>query len=296
MVQPPGSKEITLVLLDTCTGTPLLDKKTKSVTSPVKSKSLADLRKEFGSKKAKRYTEQQERLNMNIENVKEHLEQTVADINVTQLNTSVQDEGESLYRPKINRNASTKEQVYLLGDLVPKEVLDSLENSVTEVLESEDMTEFELTPSIQKYIEALRSSSFPEMVVIEKCKILLYIHFLVKFLNTPLKSMTKKFIACECSELVDKNLKETYMINGTRPLSMRDKGLCYALVLLMLALDYELDLEPISKELKSGLKKVQEFARNLGFSQSNKNKNVFILKIPVPPPVMPNLKRKRSSI
>lgn len=49
---------------------------------------------------------------------------------------------ESLYRPKINRDASAKEDVYKLDDLVPAAVLHSLQQRVSEVLESEDMSEF----------------------------------------------------------------------------------------------------------------------------------------------------------
>jgi len=75
---------------------------------------------------------------------------------------------------------------------------------------------------------------------------------------------------------------------------MKDKGLCYTIVLLMLALDYEIDLDPIAKDLKIGLKKMQEMARNLGFSQSSKLKTGIVLKIPVPPPIMANLKRRRT--
>lgn len=73
---------------------------------------------------------------------------------------------------------------------------------------------------------------------------------------------------------------------------MKDKGLCYTLVLLMIAMDYELNLESVGKDIKIGLKKVQEFSRNLGFS-SGKQKTSIVLKIPVPPPVMPHLKRQR---
>lgn len=40
--------------------------------------SLNNLNKAFGSKKVKRITEQKERLKMNIDNIKEQLEQTVA--------------------------------------------------------------------------------------------------------------------------------------------------------------------------------------------------------------------------
>lgn len=53
------------------------------------------------------------------------------------------DEGDSLYKPKINREASSKDEVYLLKDLVPPEVLDSLEEKVSEILESDDLREYE---------------------------------------------------------------------------------------------------------------------------------------------------------
>lgn len=62
---------------------PLFEKTTSTTAiAPVNGQALGDLRKQFGSKKAKRYTEQQERLTMNIENVQEHLEKTVAGPNL----------------------------------------------------------------------------------------------------------------------------------------------------------------------------------------------------------------------
>lgn len=297
LVQNDESKELQLIQVDTCTVAPLLEitGSTTQTTTPVKNQSLADLRKQFGSKKAKRYTEQQERLTMNIENVKEHLEKTVADINVSEIPSTPYEEGESSYKPKINRGATRQEDVYLLSDLVPISVLESLEEPVSEILESDDLREYELIPTVEKSMLALRSSSHPERIVVYKCKILLYVHYLVKFMNTPLKNMTKKSVICDCSAEVDAHIKENYTINGLRPISMKDKGLCYTIVLLMLAMDYEIDLDIISKDLKTGFKKMQEFARNLGFSQSSKNKTNISLKIPVPPPIMPNLKRKRNA-
>ncbi|CAG9762127.1 unnamed protein product [Ceutorhynchus assimilis] len=294
VVQTPDSKSLQLIQVDTSVVAPLLENKAPTTaTTPVKGHSLAELRKEFGSKKAKRYTEQQERLTTNIENVKQTLEMTVADVTISEIPTTMNGDGDSLYKPKINRDASSKDQVYQLQDLVPQEVLDTLEEKVIEILESDDFKEFELLPTVEKLMLDLRASQ-PERTVVEKCKILLYVHYLVKFMITPLKNMTKKFISCDCSSEVDKHIKNNYMVNNTRPITMKDKGLCYTIVLLMLAMDHELDLEMISKDIKTGIKKMQEFARNLGFSGSSKNKNSISLKLPVPPPVMPNLKRKKN--
>ncbi|KAL1513982.1 hypothetical protein ABEB36_003313 [Hypothenemus hampei] len=288
---------IELIQLDTCIVAPLLDKTlvNRIFNSTKKTHTLGDLRKQFGSKKAKRFTEQQEKLAMNVENVKEHLEKTVQDISVPDIALNFKEvEGDSFYKPKINRNATSKEDVYELSDLVALEVLDSLEQRIQEVLEKSDLSGFNLMPIIHNNILLLRSSSFPENVILQRCEVLLYVDYLIKFTLTPVRSMTKKFIACDCSSEVDKYLKSNFMINGTRPVSMKDKCLCYILVLLMLVMNYNVDLEPLSKDMKIGIKKLQEFARNLGFSQSATRKTNIVLKIPVPPPIVPNLKRKRK--
>lgn len=52
------------------------------------------------------------------------------------------DEGESFYKPKINRNATAKEDVYQLENLVPQDVLDTLAEKVSEILEYDDLSDF----------------------------------------------------------------------------------------------------------------------------------------------------------
>lgn len=75
---------------------------------------------------------------------------------------------------------------------------------------------------------------------------------------------------------------------------MKDKCLCYIIVLLMIAVDYEMDLDALSKDLNIGLKKLKQLARLLGFSPSSKLKNGITLKIPVPPPPSLFIKKKRT--
>lgn len=52
------------------------------------------------------------------------------------------DEDESFYKPKINRNATAKEDVYYLENLVPQEVLDTLTEKVSKILEYDDLSDF----------------------------------------------------------------------------------------------------------------------------------------------------------
>lgn len=70
-----------MVATDHATLSPVVPKRNKRATPEDTvdyAKSVMKLNKEFGSKRAKRQTEQKERLKVNIENAKVDLEQTVA--------------------------------------------------------------------------------------------------------------------------------------------------------------------------------------------------------------------------
>lgn len=75
---------------------------------------------------------------------------------------------------------------------------------------------------------------------------------------------------------------------------MKDKALCFILVLAALAGDYKVNIETLSKDFKTGIKKIVEISRVLAFSASGKNKTVVTLKLPLPEPVSLSLKRKRK--
>lgn len=74
---------------------------------------------------------------------------------------------------------------------------------------------------------------------------------------------------------------------------MKDKSLCYILILTAKAMDYEVDLTNLAKDCKIGVKKALEISRILAFNTSSKNKNVVTLKLPLPAPVTFTSKRKK---
>ncbi|XP_060527441.1 DNA-directed RNA polymerase I subunit RPA49-like [Cylas formicarius] len=293
LVHDPTAREIKLLQVDNCSMAPLLISSTVNTKSPITERSSAHLKKEFGSKRSKRMTEQQERLQMNLENVKEHLESTVADVEVTQVDSTMPDETHSEYIPKINRNAPVREEVYKLEDLVDGNVLNSLNEKASEVLDGDNLKSFELIPFVSAAITILKLSPFTDTKKHERCKILLYINYLAKYAITPVKNMTKKFIICNWSHLVDTHIKQNFSVNGQRPLSMKDKCLSYILVLYLLAKDYEADLEILARDLKVGVKKLIEISRVLAFSQLASKKTTVTLKVPLPPPVTPFIKKRK---
>lgn len=84
-----------------------------------------------------------ERLQLNVESVKDQLEETVANVELDETFSLKKDnlENESLYRPPIHRDASAREDVYVLSEIVPVHVLDSLEEEATQILEDTDSSE-----------------------------------------------------------------------------------------------------------------------------------------------------------
>lgn len=50
--------------------------------------------------------------------------------------------------------------------------------------------------------------------MIRKISIFLYIEYLIKFINTPMKSVTKKFVVCDKSMEVNNHILDTFSVNG----------------------------------------------------------------------------------
>ncbi|XP_072390267.1 DNA-directed RNA polymerase I subunit RPA49 isoform X2 [Diabrotica undecimpunctata] len=283
-------EEIKLYQVDTVTVRARLRQKNVVETSPRKENAVSELHKQFGSKKAKRVTEQRERLTMKIDDaVKEQLEKTVASVKVDNMEQNNVSENDSIYRPKINRDASTPDGVYNLEDLVEAYILDTLAVEAGNIIQAGSADQFGLCPFATSNINKILISASQEEEKIRSITIFLYIQYLIKFMVTPMKLVTKKFVVCDKSVDVNNHILNLFSEMGshgrTRPLHMKDKALCYTMVLAAIAMDFEVDVELLSKDMKIGIKKAIEVARILAFNAKANNKNVVQLKLPLPAPV-----------
>ncbi|XP_067012291.1 uncharacterized protein Polr1E isoform X2 [Anabrus simplex] len=81
----------------------------------------------------------------------------------------------------------------------------------------------------------------------------------------------------------------------SRPQSMEDKILCHVIILGILGNNFTLDLEPLMELKKVKGIRVQELCQILGLVPASKtNKSVVVLKLPLPPLVKPDSKKKRK--
>nr|CAI5864447.1 unnamed protein product [Callosobruchus analis] len=299
MVHDEENNTVKLIEVDHCTVSPQIHKENKMLNYSLGAadKSVSELNKQFGSKKAKRATEQRERMTMNIDAVKDQVEKTAEKMNVENAPTQTAQEEDSLCRPKINRDASTRDGVYDLDEVIPNGVLDTLIPQASAVLNSGDsIEEYQLTPFCTDSINKILSLNTPEEIKVRNIAIFFYINYLIKFMNTPFKNITKRYVACDISQEVNRHILDNFCVytqNGrTRPIHMKDKCLCYIIVLAAIAKEYEVNVALLSKDLKIGLKKAVEVSRILAFNTSSKDKTIVTLNLPLPAPVTFTPKRK----
>ncbi|CAH1181034.1 unnamed protein product [Phyllotreta striolata] len=207
-------------------------------------------------------------------------------------------ENNSMYRPKINRDASTPDGVYNLEDLVEAYILDTLAVEAGHIAEAGSADQFGLSSFSTASINKVLQSQSDEEEIIRRITIFLYINYLIKFMVTPMKSITKKFVVCDKSIDVNNHILNVFSEMGqsgrTRPLHMKDKALCYTMILAAIAMDFEVDIELLSKDLKVGIKKAIEVARILAFNSAKaNNKHIVQLKVPLPAPVTYTPKRRK---
>ncbi|RZC00571.1 RNA pol I A49 domain containing protein, partial [Asbolus verrucosus] len=282
--------EARLVAVDIAVLGPQLDQKTNEdfVDNPAVNTISAEdtLNKEFRSTRMKQKVKRKERLlKVNIDNMKDQLKKTVegVKINESESFSMLPDENEIKYRPLINRNASTRQQVYSLNDIVPEEILNSLEPEAHRILSS-DLEQFSLSPFIKQPLVELQNSSVCDRV--EKCELLLYINYLITYFKEPPKNIRRRFIICKSSQNVNSHILDNFSVslNGvrTKPQSMMDKAIYHILVLSMIAFVYELDIEALARNIVVSIKKLQKMGKILAFSPHGENKNMMVLKVPLP--------------
>ncbi|XP_075223535.1 RNA polymerase I subunit E isoform X2 [Lycorma delicatula] len=222
---------------------------------------MTELKRAFGSKRSQRAQELSSKVNINAEAVKTKMEESAIDVNVDveDLNKTG---NESMLLPKINPNATGVTNIYKLEDLfTSSEVLDSLTEVAQSVLKScpqepdSDYSAF--------FIKALQK--LKPTVTVDKVKCVLYADALLRFISTEAKKLNNKlcsFNLCPLSKQIRNLVMSEFTVSSktgrSRPIYMRDKAVCYALVLLMIAFDYKLEHEFTSNlfnnyALKSGL-------------------------------------------
>ncbi|PBC25428.1 uncharacterized protein LOC107993276 isoform X1 [Apis cerana] len=281
--------------------TPILEKSAIKDNKEAEDEKIAMLNKQFGSKKVKRRTEQFERLKINVESIKEQLEQTVSNVEINRMELSTQLPNNEYITnttlPECNRKATNVNDIYNIYDIVPENKLENLYNNVKEILNNNSNTLEENSKFFIRTLQYLKSDSDN----FKKTALLIYIQAIATWLNMPIKDAKKRGIkVCLVSEEINSYIINTYSVQSNhgrlRPTSVKDKGVIHCMILALIICNFTLDLELFSTIFshRMGLKKLTDLARIIGALPNKEDKKIITLKIPLPAPVSIVKKGKRK--
>ncbi|KYN40423.1 DNA-directed RNA polymerase I subunit RPA49 [Trachymyrmex septentrionalis] len=254
------------------------------------------LNKQFGSKKIKRRTEQFEKLKVNVESVKEQLEKAVSNVEINRLDLSSElpnDDCLNAILPVCNRNASNVKDVYNVYDIIPRSKLEMLHEHAMKITDEDMKEKAEFFKHTLKIMQ-----SDPDRV--NKIALLLYIEMINEWFAMKI-TRKRDIVICSISEEVNQHIIDMYSISGPngrlRPNFMTDKGLVHSLILALAISNFTLDLEMFRFMFKkrTSLKKLMGLTKLIGAVSSKEDKKIIMLKVPMPPPVSPVKKTKKSA-
>ncbi|XP_017762089.1 PREDICTED: DNA-directed RNA polymerase I subunit RPA49-like [Eufriesea mexicana] len=293
--------KVRLVQVERWQVTPVLEKPIVEDNKGAEDEKIATLNKQFGSKKVKRRTEQYERLKVNVESVKEQLEQTVSSVEIDRMELSTQlSDNEYITNttlPDCNRGATNVNDVYSIYDIVPESKLETLYNNVTEILNEHPSSSERSSKFFSQMLKYVKSDSNS----VKKTALLLYIQAVATWLNMPIRDAKKRGVeVCSVSHDINLHVIDTYSVQSNhgrmRPTSIKDKGVLHCMILALIICNFSLDLELFSTIFshRIGLKKLTDLARIIGALPNKEDKKIVTLKVPLPAPVSVVKKGKKK--
>ncbi|XP_014221183.1 uncharacterized protein LOC106648645 [Trichogramma pretiosum] len=239
----------------------------------------AEFNKLFGSKKAKRRTEQYEKMKFNIEDIKEQWEKTVRDIPIAKEDLKERAKDDlivGIILPPCNKEAKHASEIYNIYDIVPKKILKTLYVASVEISESDIVDKPTFFMKTVEYVKTDPKSA-------SKIAMLLYIEAIANWLNKPLKSAkSKNFNICEHSTDVSSHVLQNYSMNNGRskPCTFKYKGLLHCIILGLIIWDYKLDMEQFNTMFtRTATKKLIELARYIHAVPIEDDKKSVVLQI-----------------
>ncbi|CAH1778279.1 unnamed protein product [Owenia fusiformis] len=214
--------------------------------------------------------------------------------------------------PPFDRSATRACDVYLLEDVVPDNVLYSLSSEAHTLADAQPgqiaqwTTEAKYPSFVLRNLKALPVETGAR---IHRAQCLLYYHYLIILYNLKYSQYRKKdALPAECPIAVKGHLYEMFTLstedhNGkktrTIPLKLKDKIVCYIIVLALHIEQFHLGLAEIMKDVKLSVNKCIQHCRALGCKvnskKGDKTTQSYYLTLPVPLtfPTMAKQKGKR---
>ncbi|XP_077287563.1 RNA polymerase I subunit E [Arctopsyche grandis] len=258
-----------------------------------------NLAEKFGSKRQKRHHEQSKKSKIDVDTLKAQLETTALKMDISQPSIVVNEEANSLqrYAPPADRDATDPRHVYSLDTIISTEEKLALESVAQSVIDGD--TSYIKSEYIQKLILNVKNSNSASPL--HDCIALLYADCLLDYLSCDYKRFRSPYlIVCSFSQQVNDAILDKFSIRSdkgrTRPQTMKDKGICYLIVLLLLSSNLVIkEYDELIKHLHVTSTKLLQLVKVVGARISTSNgENSIILKLPLVKGPTVHVKRDRK--
>lgn len=231
----------------------------------------------FGSSKKQRAMETRHKLKVKGEALEQAMASAVRQAPKQDMSKYTQkDEVSTDMLPPFRKDAQTPEDVYSINDIITPMEMDAITNHAKELYDCTSALIQEWTKSerFPKYIlKHLPYLPVSEDARWKKVKYLKYLHFMIELYNFKAADLKRKYpLPSEWPDSIKHQLLSnfTLQINDGRktircmPARLKDKLVCYMLVLCLIIEEYNLELSDLLTDLKMGLKRLETHFRMLG--------------------------------
>lgn len=225
----------------------------------------AMLMKQFGGRKAARFAANQENNKMNVDVLKNDLDNTIREAEFNkegEEQTDTQHNFDAL-RPKFNKDAKKIEEIYYIHDIVPVELLDRLDDE-SKVVYSTPLDKLPIRSEYLCNCIKLIQDNSPTPDGFLHLKLIIYMDCLLNLI----KSRTRSIKTIELSGITEKaenDVRSRFSDPHSKPFSRTshtsEKALCYFIVLaLIISENFTVGLNVLAQELCVPKVKLVKFA------------------------------------
>lgn len=208
----------------------------------------------FGGRKVLRYLNNREREKVSIDVIKDQLEKTVQNAEVSEQNETVvsTEEIANRIRPPCNKEATNLHDVYDIADIIPLELLERLDEEVATLLTT-DIDDIPIPSEyLKKAIQSLKGAPQSTHNILQM-KIIIYMDALITLIKSKQKNLSRIEFS-QITEKVENDIRNRFSAENSlqkvRSSTTNEKAICYFLVLaFLISEEFELDLVTLSTEL-----------------------------------------------
>ncbi|EDV42691.1 uncharacterized protein Dana_GF18123 [Drosophila ananassae] len=262
------------------------------------------LLKEFGGRKASRFVDNHEKMLVNVEVVRQDLDETVktstqneneeAEDAMTDLSTS-NEEYLAKIVPKFDKDATNLDHVYDVEDVVPSSLLERLDEEAKVVFSTPLQTIPLKSEYLKECLGRIQNKTVTSKEDFLHIKLIIYMDALQTLISLRSRQMQKVELS-KITEKIENDIRQRFADpnvakRGTRTNFSTEKALTHFIVMaLLISEKHEVDLNVLSRALATSKERIKQYA-HIANALPKSRSDVLALRLPSKVPTLKTARR-----